>query len=85
MKLNKLLRDAKHRFYNTYLALTNPIAMSVAAALIDRATFVKYCLNSEAHDCSSIKNCGEWVYQTDAIRIIISALSKRSNSTVNNR
>jgi hypothetical protein len=33
-----------------YLACTNPIAISVAADLMERATLVRYCLNSVAHD-----------------------------------
>lgn len=61
--------------WKQYLACTNPIAISVAADLMERATLVRYCLNSVTHDWSSARNCGEWVYQTDAMRTLISAQS----------
>ena len=61
--------------YKYYLACTSPIAISVAADFMERATLVRYCLNSVAQDWSSVTKCGEWVYQTDAIRTLISAHS----------
>lgn len=49
--------------------------MSVAAVLIERAKLERYCLNSVAQDCNSTTNCGECVYQSDAILIVMSAVS----------
>jgi len=47
---NQFMQSKLETQYKYYLACTSPIAISVAADFMERATLVRYCLNSVAQD-----------------------------------